>query len=88
LHRTNGNICDFSCSGYVPPEYVDAAVISVKFDIFSLGVTIIKIMTGRDGYFRIAEISSSQFVELVRQSVALYRYLCFHIYEINVVLNC
>ncbi|KAM0846202.1 hypothetical protein ACQ4PT_055821 [Festuca glaucescens] len=51
--------------GYAPPEYIDAAVISVKFDIFSLGVTIIKIMTGRDGYFRIAEISSSQFVELV-----------------------
>ncbi|CAM0948545.1 unnamed protein product [Alopecurus aequalis] len=51
--------------GYVPPEYIDAAVISIKFDIFSLGVVIIKIMTGPDGYFRSAEMSSQQFVELV-----------------------
>ncbi|CAM0948559.1 unnamed protein product [Alopecurus aequalis] len=51
--------------GYVPPEYIDASVISIKFDIYSLGVVIIKIMTGTDGYFRSAEMSSQHFVELV-----------------------
>ncbi|KAM0843779.1 hypothetical protein ACQ4PT_057481 [Festuca glaucescens] len=54
--------------GYVPPEYIDAAVISNKFDIFSLGVVIIKIMTGPTGYFRIDEMSSQQFIELVHEN--------------------
>jgi len=53
--------------GYVPPEYIDATVVSIMFDIFSLGVVIIKIMTGRDGYFRSAKMSSQQFVELVHK---------------------
>ncbi|KAM3215095.1 hypothetical protein ACQJBY_067207 [Aegilops geniculata] len=52
--------------GYVPPEYIDASVLSIKFDIFSLGVVIIKIMTGPMGYFRSAEMSAKQFIELVR----------------------
>ncbi|KAM3393612.1 hypothetical protein ACQJBY_014380 [Aegilops geniculata] len=54
--------------GYVPPEYIDAAIISDKFDIFSLGVIIINIMTGPTGYFRIAEMSPEQFVELVHEN--------------------
>ncbi|XP_044321347.1 coatomer subunit beta'-2 isoform X1 [Triticum aestivum] len=56
---------DVPCSGYLPPEYIDAGVISIKFDIFSLGVVIIKIMTGPTGYFRIAEMSPKEFAELV-----------------------
>ncbi|XP_044453845.1 receptor-like serine/threonine-protein kinase ALE2 isoform X2 [Triticum aestivum] len=54
--------------GYVPPEYIDAAIISIKFDIFSLGVVIIKIMTGPTGYFRTAEMSCEQFIELVHEN--------------------
>lgn len=61
---------DVPCSGYLPPEYIDAGVISIKFDIFSLGVVIIKIMTGPTGYFRIAEMSPKEFAELVREIVA------------------
>lgn len=60
-------ICQFACSGYVPPEYIDAAIISIKFDIYSLGVVIIKLMTGPMGYFRSAEMSPEQFIELVRK---------------------
>ena len=37
------------------------------FDIFSLGVVIIKIMTGRIGYIRSAEMPPQEFVELVRK---------------------
>ncbi|KAM0846207.1 hypothetical protein ACQ4PT_055825 [Festuca glaucescens] len=32
--------------GYIPPEYINEGLISIKFDIFSLGVLIIKIMAG------------------------------------------
>jgi serine/threonine protein kinase len=41
---------DVSCSGYSPPEFIDSCLISNKFDIYSLGVIIIKIMAGRTGY--------------------------------------
>lgn len=37
------------------------------FDIFGLGVVIIKIMTGRIGYVRSAEMPPQKFVELVRK---------------------
>jgi len=38
------------CSGYQPPESIDKGEISGKFDIFSLGVMIIKIVLGPKGY--------------------------------------
>lgn len=40
-------------------------MISIKFDIFSLGVVIIKIMAGSKGYFKSDEMSAEQFIELV-----------------------
>nr|XP_051206614.1 uncharacterized protein LOC127321657 isoform X2 [Lolium perenne] len=51
--------------GYTPPEYIDAAVISNKFDVFSLGVVIIEIMTGPGSRFRNEDMSSQEFIELV-----------------------
>uniref|UniRef100_A0ACD5XIL2 Uncharacterized protein n=1 Tax=Avena sativa TaxID=4498 RepID=A0ACD5XIL2_AVESA len=51
--------------GYAPQEFIDAGVISIKFDIFSLGVIIIKMMAGETGYSKTADISSQQFIELV-----------------------
>jgi len=51
--------------GYAPPEYINGAVISNKFDVFSLGVVIIKIMTGPKAYFKIDEMSSQEFIKLV-----------------------
>ncbi|XP_039822755.1 putative disease resistance protein RGA3 [Panicum virgatum] len=39
-----------ACSGYQPPEYIDKGEISGKFDIFSLGVLIIKMVSGSKGY--------------------------------------
>ncbi|XP_066337213.1 uncharacterized protein [Miscanthus floridulus] len=53
--------------GYLPPEYIDENLISNKLDIFSLGVIIIKIITGPTGYTQCAEMPSKQFVELVHQ---------------------
>uniref|UniRef100_A0ACD5ZDR4 Uncharacterized protein n=1 Tax=Avena sativa TaxID=4498 RepID=A0ACD5ZDR4_AVESA len=54
--------------GYLPPEYIKKSLISNKFDIFSLGVVIIKIMAGRAGYFNSAEISSREFINLVLEN--------------------
>lgn len=62
-----------SCSGYVPPEYRDKGVISLKFDIFSLGVVIIKIMGRVDAYYRREEKSPQEFIEDVWKVVTFYR---------------
>ncbi|KAM0924348.1 hypothetical protein ACQ4PT_004972 [Festuca glaucescens] len=37
-------------SGYQPPEFINRRIISREFDIYSLGVIIVKIMTGHEGY--------------------------------------
>ena len=60
-------IYDVLCSGYLPPEYIEKGVVSNKLDIFSLGVIIIKIISGPTGYTQCAEMPSKQFVELVRK---------------------
>uniref|UniRef100_A0ACD5VJM4 Uncharacterized protein n=1 Tax=Avena sativa TaxID=4498 RepID=A0ACD5VJM4_AVESA len=53
--------------GYIPPEYIERNIISNKFDIFSLGVIIIKLITGPTGYTQCAEMPSEQFIELVHE---------------------
>ncbi|XP_037466730.1 uncharacterized protein LOC119338510 [Triticum dicoccoides] len=53
--------------GYMPPEYINKQIITPKFDIFSLGVIVIKIMAGRSGYSRCAHTSSELFIELVHE---------------------
>ncbi|XP_066339684.1 uncharacterized protein [Miscanthus floridulus] len=53
--------------GYAPPEYVDMGKITKKFDVFSLGVIIIKILTGSDGYSTYSDMCSSQdFIDLLQ----------------------
>ena len=53
-------------SGYAPLEYVAMGKITKKFDVFSLGVIIIKILTGSDGYSTYSDMSDSQnFIDLV-----------------------
>ena len=68
MHPTN--IYNLTCSGYLPPEYINRHVVSNKLDIFSLGVIIIKIMAGPAGYSRSADLSSEEFIDLVRKYVA------------------
>lgn len=55
---------------------------SNKFDIFSLGAVIIKIMTGSKGYIKSAEMSPPQFIELVSKSSLLLAS-----YHLQVVVN-
>ncbi|CAM0877148.1 unnamed protein product [Alopecurus aequalis] len=54
--------------GYMPPEYIDHRLISKKFDVFSFGVIIIKMVAGNTGYFRCSEMSPEEFIELVTEN--------------------
>lgn len=75
------------CSGYWPPEYVKHQIISKEFDIFSLGVIIVKIMTGHDGYSHVVEMTTRKSVMLVRISFLMLfptsilenHYVIFHL---------
>ena len=58
---------DVSCSGYLPPEFIEKQILSSKFDIFSLGVVVIKVMAGPGGYSRCVDMPSREFVKLVRK---------------------
>lgn len=49
----------------MPPEFVDSGSVSKKFDVFSLGVIIIKLMDGNNGRSRSSEMSTEQFMEHV-----------------------
>ena len=35
-----------ACSGYIAPEYIDQGEISLKTDIFSLGIIMIRLLVG------------------------------------------
>ena len=69
------------CSGYQPPGHIDKGEISGKFDIFSLGVVIIKIVSGPNGY--------PNCLDQVRNHISFnsnifYLILC-HIYTVMVI---
>ncbi|XP_066339736.1 receptor like protein kinase S.2-like isoform X4 [Miscanthus floridulus] len=53
----------YGTPGYRPPEFINKGIISVKSDIYSLGVTIIYMLTGRRGYTIEDEIISQEFME-------------------------
>ena len=50
----------------MPPEYIDGQQISPKFDVFSLGVIIIQVIAGQEGYYKYPDMSSQEFIDLVR----------------------
>ncbi|PVH35194.1 hypothetical protein PAHAL_7G123400 [Panicum hallii] len=54
--------------GYQPPEYIDRGEISEKFDIFSLGVVIIRIVSGLEGYSKHLDMPSDEFIDLVNRN--------------------
>uniref|UniRef100_A0ACD5WH71 Uncharacterized protein n=1 Tax=Avena sativa TaxID=4498 RepID=A0ACD5WH71_AVESA len=63
--KTRKTINSFGTCGYWPPEYINHQVISEYFDIFSLGVILVKIMMGPEGYKRIADMTTRNFVKHV-----------------------
>lgn len=77
------------CSGYQPPEYIDRGEISEKFDIFSLGVVMIQIISGYKARFEYTEIPHDEFIDLVRNDISLWlqflNLILCHIYHFNIV---
>ncbi|CAN6164881.1 unnamed protein product [Urochloa humidicola] len=61
-HTTKGII---GTLGYMPPEYINRYQITPKFDVFSLGVIIIQLMAGRDGYLKFEDMSRQEFIDIV-----------------------
>ena len=58
------------CSGYQPPEYIHGGEISGKFDIFSLGAVMIRIVSGPLGYPECSDMSSNEFIDQVRNDTS------------------
>ena len=57
------------CSDYQPPEYIDKGEISKKFDIFSLGVIMIMIVSGPDSIYE--DMSNEKIIDIVRTRTSL-----------------
>ncbi|XP_044429075.1 cysteine-rich receptor-like protein kinase 34 isoform X3 [Triticum urartu] len=81
--------------GYMPPEYIDKQKISPKFDIYSLGVIIIQIMAGKEGYFNCPHTPPREFIKHVREKwrVRLQATMSSHVTEevrtcIEIALKC
>ncbi|XBI60640.1 hypothetical protein VPH35_041549 [Triticum aestivum] len=51
--------------GYMPPEYINGGTVSKKFDIFSLGVVMNKIIAGPSGHTKCAEMQHQEFLDQV-----------------------
>ncbi|CAM0878530.1 unnamed protein product [Alopecurus aequalis] len=53
---------------YMPPEYVNSGQISSKFDVFSLGVIMIQVIAGREGYYKCTDMNSQEFIHHVTKN--------------------
>jgi len=58
------------CSGYQPPEYIHGGEISGKFDIFSLGAVMIRIVSGLMGYPKSSDMPSYEYIDQVRNDTS------------------
>jgi len=81
--------------GYMPPEYINEHLISLKFDVFSLGVIIIKMMAGKEGFSNYAHTRREEFIEHVckKWQVRLQATMRPHVFEevrtcIEIALKC
>ncbi|KAK3136822.1 hypothetical protein QOZ80_5BG0442980 [Eleusine coracana subsp. coracana] len=54
--------------GYMPPEYIEKGVISKMFDIYSMGVVMIKTISGLSGRSKSAEMPAQEFINLLHDS--------------------
>ena len=64
----------------MPPEYINHQYVSSKFDVFSLGVIIIKMLAGKKAYYSPDEMPPEQFIKFVREIIIVF-ILCFSFSE-------
>ena len=83
-------------SAYMSPEFIERQVISHKCDIYSLGVIIIKLITGERLYSGHFDMSSDRFIELVSGSTSTFPlvalivsmlYMGYSIYKVCIPSN-
>lgn len=65
VEYTNKTISPLGTLGYIPPEFIEKQVISKEFDIFSLGIIMLKLMKGQKSYHEWDYKSPEKFIELV-----------------------
>jgi serine/threonine protein kinase len=82
------------CRGYQPPEYIDRREISEKFDIFSLGVIMIRIVSGPESYPKCLDMHPDEFIDQVRNNILINRpflieyYIIFTSEKVLAKLDC
>ena len=83
MFSTN-SLCSMQCSGYQPPEYIDGEI-SAKFGIFSLGVIMIRIVSGPESYQKRLDMPSDEFIDEVRNNILInkifFNIILCHIYS-------
>uniref|UniRef100_A0ACD5TR05 Uncharacterized protein n=1 Tax=Avena sativa TaxID=4498 RepID=A0ACD5TR05_AVESA len=52
---------------YLPPEFINAQIISNKFDVFSLGIIMLQLLTGRKKYLELYDMPSQEFIDLTQE---------------------
>ncbi|CAM0878543.1 unnamed protein product [Alopecurus aequalis] len=66
--NTKQTLTNVGTIGYWPPEFLKHQILSKEFDIFSLGVIIIKIMTGEEGYNSTVVMAKRKAIKIVHES--------------------
>lgn len=72
----------------MPPEFVEKQIGSIQYDIYSLGIVMIEIITGiKYDIYSLGshEMFSKDFIDRVRFSSFLWEYLCTDIF---MVISC
>ena len=65
------------CSGYMAPEYAMHGYLSVKTDVFSYGVLVLEIVSGRKNHD----------TKLSSEKQDLLNYVSYFIWNLNLVMN-
>ena len=60
------------CSGYVPPEYVTKGTYSMKYDVYSFGVLLLQIISGKRNTRFYGPSESMHLLEYVSHSIMFY----------------
>ncbi|TVU35929.1 hypothetical protein EJB05_17836, partial [Eragrostis curvula] len=66
--NTKRTLSPLGTLGYLPPEFINSGIISKQYDIYSLGVIMMRIIVGLECYSDIPDRDSPEFVEHVHNN--------------------